>query len=288
MTSLISGCFSVYFSCRAQKSVGALYDPSALKNWLTRRNSVPLSVWGIRKRLKQLEKLEKISSKSGTGFSLGDEVEKGLLEDFSHLQEWQRSSSLWSAFILQAPFSYMQLSLGSFVLGLGIYLGFVWTRDLDQSAGPNDSRNIFIVFIVVVVFCIYFYVTPALYKEIEVLPVKQWKDYQDRLGDFAARQGAVVTGHPTSPPGTPSIAGSDDITPAPGPTTNPRKTPGPSIKAPPIRSSPRGFDGAGTARLIRALEASTSAQVASRREIRSLRDELRKAGKPGMMRLPTP
>lgn len=286
MTSLISGCFSVYFSCRAQKSVGALYDPSALKNWLTRRNSVPLSVWGIRKRLKQLEKLEKISSKSGTGFSLGDEVEKGLLEDFSHLQEWQRSSSLWSAFILQAPFSYMQLSLGSFVLGLGIYLGFVWTRDLDQSAGPNDSRNIFIVFIVVVVFCIYFYVTPALYKEIEVLPVKRWKDYQDRLGDFAARQGAVVTGHPASPLGTPSIAGSDDITPAPGPTTSPRKTPSP--KAPPIRSSPLGFDGAGTARLIRALEASTSAQVVSNREIRSLRDELRKAGKPGMMRQPTP
>ncbi len=285
MTSLISGCFSVYFSCRAQKSVGALYDPSALKNWLTRRNSVPLSVWGIRKRLKQLEKLEKISSKSGTGFSLGDEVEKGLLEDFSHLQEWQRSSSLWSAFILQAPFSYMQLSLGSFVLGLGIYLGFVWTRDLDQSAGPNDSRNIFIVFIVVVVFCIYFYVTPALYKEIEVLPVKRWKDYQDRLGDFAARQGAVVTGHPTSPLGTPSIAGSDDITPAPGPTTSPRKTPSP--KAPPIRSSPLSFDGAGTARLIRALEASTSAQVVSNREIRSLRDELRKAGKPGMMRQST-
>lgn len=246
-------------------------------------------MWGIRKRLKQLEKLEKISSKSGTGFSLGEEVEKGLLEDFSHLQEWQRSSSLWSAFILQAPFSYMQLSLGSFVLGLGIYLGFVWTRDLDQSAGPNDSRNIFIVFIVVVVFCIYFYVTPALYKEIEVLPVKRWKEYQDRLGDFAAgQQGAVVKGHTASPPGTPSIAGSDDITPAPGPTTIPKKPQGSSVKTPPIRSSPLGFDGAGTARLIRALEASTSAQVASNKEIRSLRDELRKAGNPGMTRLPAP
>lgn len=276
VTSLISGCFSVYFSCRAQKSVGALYDPSELKNWLTRRNSVPLSVWGIRKRLKQLEKLENISNKTGTGFSLGDEVEKGLLEDFNHLQEWQRSSSLWSAFILQAPFSYMQLSLGSFVLGLGIYLGFVWTRDLDQGAGPNDSRKIFVVFILVVVFCIYFYVTPALYKEIEVLPVKRWKDYQDRLSDFAARQGAYVKGHPTPP----SIAGSDDITSAPGASTNPKKTPGPPSKAPPIRSSPLGFDEASMARLIHALEASTSAQVASNREIRSLRDDLRKTGKP--------
>ena len=245
-------------------------------------------MWGIRRRLNQLEKLEKISSKSSTGFSLGDEIEKGLLEDFNHLQEWQRSSSLWSAFILQAPFSYMQLSLGSFVLGLGIYLGFVWTRELDQSAGPNDSRNIFIVFVVVVVFCIYFYVTPALYKEIEVLPVKRWKDYQDRLGDFAAKQGAFVKGHPTSPLGTPSIAGSDDITPAPGAATNPKKIPGPPSKAPPIRSSPLGFDGASTARLIHALEASTSAQVASNRDIRSLRDELRKAGKPERIRLPSP
>lgn len=261
-----------------------MYDPSALKNWLTRRNSVPLSVWGIRKRLKQLEKLENISNKTGTGFSLGDEVEKGLLDDFNHLQEWQRSSSLWSAFILQAPFSYMQLSLGSFVLGLGIYLGFVWTRDLDQGAGPNDSRNIFIVFVLLVVFCIYFYVTPALYKEIEVLPVKRWKDYQDRLGDFAERQGAYVKGHPTSP----SIAGSDDITSAPGASTNPKKTPGSPNKAPPIRSSPLGFDEASMARLIHALEASTSAQVASNREIRSLRDELRKTGKPEKIRLPSP
>lgn len=268
--------------------MGALYDPSALKNWLTRRNSVPLSVWGIRKRLKQLEKLEKISSKTGTGFSLGDEIEKGLLEDFSHLQDWQRSSSLWSAFILQAPFSYMQLSLGSFVLGLGIYLGFVWIKDLDQSAGPNDSRNIFIVFIVVVVFCIYFYVTPALYKEIEVLPVKRWKEYQDKLGDFAARQGAYVKGAPTPPLDAPSIAGSDDITPAPGVSTNPKKILVPPNKAPPFRSSSLGFDGATTARLINALEASTSAQVASNREIRTLRDELRKAGKPERRRLPSP
>ena len=243
-------------------------------------------MWGIRKRLKQLEKLEKISSKTGTGFSLGDEVEKGLLEDFNHLQEWQRSSSLWSAFILQAPFSYMQLSLGSFVLGLGIYLGFVWTRDLDQSAGPNDSRNIFIVFVLVVVFCIYFYVTPALYKEIEVLPVKRWKDYQDRLGDFATRQGAYVKSPPPPSSGTSSIAGSDGITPAPGTSTNPKKIPGPTKKAPPIQSP--SFDGASTARLIHALEASTSAQVASNREIRKLRDELGKAGKQERVRLPSP
>lgn len=181
----------------------------------------------------------------------------------------------------------MQLSLGSFVLGLGIYLGFVWTRDLDQSAGPNDSRNIFIVFILVVVFCVYFYVTPALYKQIEVLPVKRWKDYQDKLGDFAAKQGAYGKRHPTPPSSTPSIAGSDDITPAPG-ATNPKKIPVALNKAPPVRSSPLGFDGASMARLIRALEASTSAQVASNREIRSLRDELRKSGKPESLILPSP
>lgn len=285
--SLSSGCFTVYCSWHVQSSVRALNDASAFKNWLTRPNSVPLSLGVIEKRLKELEELEKISPKSGTGFGLGEGVEKGLIEEFSHLKHWQRSSSVWAAFILQAPFEYMDWSLTSFVLGLGIYLGFVWTRDLDQSAGPNDSRNVFIFFMVVVVSCLYFYGTPTYFKEIEALTVERWKDYQDKFGDFAARHGAVVTGHPTSPPGTPSIAGSDDITPASGPTTNQKSTVGPSIKAPPIRASPLGFDGAGTARLIRALEASTSAQVASNREIRSLRHELRKAGKPGMMRLPT-
>ena len=190
ITSLISGCFAVYFACWSQKTIGTLFKANELKDWLTRRDSVPLSGWQIRRRLTQLDKLKKVGDNTKSDLtkkSIGD-VEKGLLDDFNDLQEWQRSASLWSAFLLQVPFTYMKLSLGSFVIGLSIYLGFVWTRDLDQEAGKNNSRNVFIVLLLVVLACIYSYVAPALYKRLEVLPVQSWKDYQEELKKFAEAQ----------------------------------------------------------------------------------------------------
>lgn len=195
ITSLISSCFAVYFACWSQKTIGTTFKASELKDWLTRRDSVPLSGRQIRRRLIQLDRLKKAGDKAKTGLTnktVGD-VEKGLLDDFHDLKEWQRCASLWSAFLLQVPFTYMKLSLGSFVLGLSIYLGFVWTRDLDPNAGKNDSRNIFIVLPVVVLACVYFYVAPALYKSLEVLPVQSWKDYQEKLKSFAEAQAGMVS-----------------------------------------------------------------------------------------------
>ena len=180
----------MYFACWSQKTIGTIFKASELKDWLTRRDSVPLSGWQIRRRLTQLDRLKNVGNKTTTGFthrSKGD-VEKGLLDDFEDLKEWQRSASLWSAFLLQVPFNYMRLSLGSFVIGLSVYLGFVWKHNLDQQAGKNGSRNIFIVLLVVVLACIYSHLAPALYKSLEVLPVHSWKNYQEQLKNFAEAQ----------------------------------------------------------------------------------------------------
>jgi hypothetical protein len=68
--------------------------------------------------------------------------------------------SLFSALILETPRSMINISLGSFLTGLAIYFGFLWTRDLDANAGPGDSRNVFIIFIVIVLCCIGMYSVP--------------------------------------------------------------------------------------------------------------------------------
>jgi hypothetical protein len=34
------------------------------------------------------------------------------------------------------------------LIALAIYFGFTWTRELDTNAGRNDSRNVFITYIV--------------------------------------------------------------------------------------------------------------------------------------------
>ncbi|MCJ1408974.1 hypothetical protein MMC19_003051 [Ptychographa xylographoides] len=48
------------------------------------------------------------------------------------------------------PGQYTRMAALSFYLGLGVYLGTVWTSGGNNVPGPNDSRNIFLCFISVI------------------------------------------------------------------------------------------------------------------------------------------
>jgi hypothetical protein len=48
-------------------------------------------------------------------------------------------------------------SLNSFLVGLGIYLGLVWTRNLDEAGGMQGSRAVFITYIIGLVVCYWVY-----------------------------------------------------------------------------------------------------------------------------------
>ncbi|KAL8703546.1 MAG: hypothetical protein Q9201_003276 [Fulgogasparrea decipioides] len=72
------------------------------------------------------------------GYSLG----KGLNA------ESPRVISVAAMLIVSAPFTMLKVSVFSFLVGLAIYLGFTWTRALDTDAGPGDSRDVFITFMV--------------------------------------------------------------------------------------------------------------------------------------------
>jgi hypothetical protein len=54
---------------------------------------------------------------------------------------------------VSAPNMLLSASLNSFLLGLGTYLAYVWTRHLDTTASTNDSRAIFITYVVSLTVC---------------------------------------------------------------------------------------------------------------------------------------
>ncbi len=58
---------------------------------------------------------------------------------------------------MSAPNMLLSLSLNAFLIGLGVYFGYVWTRNLDEAAGANGSRAVFITYIVglLVCYCVY-------------------------------------------------------------------------------------------------------------------------------------
>ena len=52
-----------------------------------------------------------------------------------------------SVITVSAPQMLLSTSLCSLLIGFGVYFGFLWTRSLDQTAGLDDSRNVFITYI---------------------------------------------------------------------------------------------------------------------------------------------
>ncbi|OAL43353.1 hypothetical protein IQ07DRAFT_637092 [Pyrenochaeta sp. DS3sAY3a] len=58
-----------------------------------------------------------------------------------------------SVITVSAPQMLLSTSLVSLLLGIGVYFGFIWTRNLDTDAWPNESRNVLIVYLVSVIVC---------------------------------------------------------------------------------------------------------------------------------------
>jgi hypothetical protein len=92
-----------------------------------------------------------------------------------------RSVSLWSVFMLVMPSLLINISLNSFLMGLGIYFWFVWTRGLDPNAGLHDLRNVLVCFIVVTIFYILLYVIPIQCKQLEIRAAKMFRYALDTL-----------------------------------------------------------------------------------------------------------
>ena len=78
-------------------------------------------------------------------------------------------ASLAAILITSAPFNMMKASIFAFLLGLAIYQGFTWTRALDTSAGPGNSRDVFITFVIGTGACVLFYLLTFSLKTLEDL-----------------------------------------------------------------------------------------------------------------------
>jgi hypothetical protein len=65
--------------------------------------------------------------------------------------------SVASVLTIAAPNILLSSSLLSFLVGLGVYLGYIWTRDLDEDARAGDSKAVFITYAVGLGVCYFAY-----------------------------------------------------------------------------------------------------------------------------------
>ncbi|KFY74581.1 hypothetical protein V499_05402 [Pseudogymnoascus sp. VKM F-103] len=75
-----------------------------------------------------------------------------------------------SVITVSAPQMLLTTSLCSLLIGFGIYFGFRWTKSLDQTAGLNDSRNVFITYITSLVISILVYSISQLFQDDDKRP----------------------------------------------------------------------------------------------------------------------
>lgn len=93
--------------------------------------------------------------------------------------EEQLSASIPAAALLAAPSVMLTMSVSFLLTGLTVYLA-TWARNLDSDAGVNDSRNVFIFFIIGLILCCLFYALPTLYKYLESLKLERLQLEGDR------------------------------------------------------------------------------------------------------------
>ncbi|KAF2260312.1 hypothetical protein CC78DRAFT_536491 [Lojkania enalia] len=92
-----------------------------------------------------------------------------FLED----QRW-KNASFYSCAILSVPPELLNASMGAFLVGLGIYLGSVWAKDLDPVAGRMATRAVLICYIVVGVVGLARFFGANHGKDAGIVPAMRW------------------------------------------------------------------------------------------------------------------
>lgn len=103
---------------------------------------------------------------------------------------------------ISAPNMLLSASLNSFLLGLGIYLAYVWTRNLDTAAGAIGSRAVFLTYIVSLTVCYGIYELSGLVVAGQDYTSKTHMPRRENMGpgDMPMRQLRPDEERPESPP----------------------------------------------------------------------------------------
>ena len=157
---------SVFFSCRVSTLLNGMSEPHDMKDFLSKPSSAP--------KRREFEKLIKPRLKKvnqlGTAAraQLRNEIIMFMKENQYH------TASMWACLTLQAPLTLLNLSLGAFLVGLGIYLASVFAQNLDVEAGRIGSRAVLICYVVCIGCSFGLFAVPRHLGGMESGSIRRW------------------------------------------------------------------------------------------------------------------
>jgi hypothetical protein len=137
---MAASLMAVYYAVQQQRVLGRLLEPEQVRRWIRG------PVWAESQRTQWKKKSKRNLACEPDAFHPDD----GASEDDLRLSMMQRcyKPAVSSVLTVSAPHLLLSTSILGLLLSMAIYLGFVWTKDLDEKvAGKHDSRNVFILFI---------------------------------------------------------------------------------------------------------------------------------------------
>jgi hypothetical protein len=167
VASLVTGCLSVYFACTIQQQLNQLSTTAQMRMWLSKANP------------KQGERRDRREGRDESKSSWANDMSRlynYLADVFWKLQntelateiERERVPSVNVALMLTTPTQLLTFSLSAFLVGLGVYLGFIWSHNLDPETGKRGSGYVLIVYVAFTVLALMTYYIPAGLKYGEV------------------------------------------------------------------------------------------------------------------------
>lgn len=141
--SLVSSILAVYFAGSQVWIVGGLMEEHEIRNWIR---------GGEEETDEVLERI--FSDNDATGPTASPQsVLRTLVPAVS------------SVLTVSAPRLLLSASLKSLLTGLGVYLGFVWTKKLDVFGTVEGNRDVFVVYIAALMLCYGVYTLAGLDQE---------------------------------------------------------------------------------------------------------------------------
>ena len=180
--SLISSLMAVYYATTQQRIMGRLLRASQVRGWI--RGQVPprmnLPMWKVIHGSSKPDPQYYQPQSRDRDEIVADVIKKCF------------TPSVTAVITISAPQILLSSSLMSLLLGVGVYFGFVWTRNLDTEAGFHDSRNIEITYIITVVVCFLVYSVSRLIVDDDTRPEhlilhENLADYMVKHPDIGSR-----------------------------------------------------------------------------------------------------
>lgn len=162
--SLVAGALCVYYTCMVQQKLGGLSRPEDIKDWLCR----PGKWTGLDKELG--DQLNALHNDSKARPDL-ERLQRDLL---GHLADdrW-KTASINAAIMLSVPGFLLNVSVATFLVGLGIYLGFAFTNDFLPDAGTNAALAVLLVYILASTLGLLIFFIPYGLKVVESVPTQR-------------------------------------------------------------------------------------------------------------------